>query len=290
MISAFGNSSGGVIIWGIDCSYNPQDAADLPRGKNPITNVQRFISRLEGVVSGCTIPPHPKVVHYSIKLPNCDDGFVATLIPESYLAPHQNRTDSHYYIRVGSTCEPAPHSVLAGMFGKKPTPNIFLMFMRSKAEILPGNSAGVSFLHARFQFGFVLAHTTPVIARDLYFSLQCATLPGPNCRIAWTTTTTDDWKGHVFLNGRYSLYTVDQYKLPPETHSQPGGLDITLAPPFEHNLEFECWWGCADSPIQNLRHTTSPETLGNAWQKYVTNRNLDGHEFVSIVLPLGDQQ
>lgn len=290
-ISAFGNSSGGVIIWGIDCSHNPHDTSDLPRGRVPITDVARFIGRLESATSGCTMPPHPKITHHPILLPNSKNGFVATLVPESYLAPHQNLIDDYYYIRAGSNCVHAPHGVLAGMFGRKPTPNLYLMFMKTPAKLHGPIKLGsvTESLSATFQFGFVLAHQTPVIARDLYFSFQCMRTPGPKCKIEWLPDNSGKWEGNVSFGVRFSVNTIDRFKLPPETHTKPGVLNITLAPPFESDLKFQCWWGCADSPVQNLQHVTKKEALTDAWLKFVTNANGSdpGTEFTDIVLPLG---
>jgi hypothetical protein len=65
-ISGFGNSEGGVIVWGVDCR---DDAAqgDVARCKVPIENPKRFVSRLEGAVSGCTIQAHPHVRHHAVE-------------------------------------------------------------------------------------------------------------------------------------------------------------------------------------------------------------------------------
>jgi hypothetical protein len=48
-ISRFGNSSGGIIIWGIDCSRD-LDGADVARAKHPVANVARFLGNLQGAV------------------------------------------------------------------------------------------------------------------------------------------------------------------------------------------------------------------------------------------------
>ncbi len=296
MISAFGNSSGGVIVWGVDCSYNPLDYSDLPRGKKPILDGHRFIARLEGAVSGCTLPAHQKVIHFPVCVPNSTEGYVVTLIPESSMAPHQDLNDGNYYIRAGSNCVRAPHSVLAGMFGKKPTPNIFLMFMKTPAQLygpmgMPRTAANTL---VKLQFGFILAHQTPIIARDLYFSLQCLRSPGPKCKIEWVPDNTGNWSGHVAFGVRYSVTSVDKFKLPPETHAKPGGIQITLMPPFEKELGFECWWGCASSPIQHLKHLTPAEKLVEAWDKYIqdpeSRKNANwGHNFTDMILPLGEK-
>lgn len=86
-ISGFGNSEGGVIVWGVDCRSDP-NIGDVPRCKMPIADPKRFKSWLEGAVSGCTVPPHPIVQHHAIES-SSGRGFVTTYIAKSYYAPHQ---------------------------------------------------------------------------------------------------------------------------------------------------------------------------------------------------------
>lgn len=62
-ISGFGNSEGGVVVWGIDCSPAPS-TGDVATERVPIQQPERFKSWLEGAVSGLTIPPHGSVQHH----------------------------------------------------------------------------------------------------------------------------------------------------------------------------------------------------------------------------------
>lgn len=86
-ISGFGNSEGGVVVWGVDCSRDV-DGADVAREEFPLENPQRFASLLQGVISGCTVPPHSGVENDVIEA-GAGKGFVITLIPKSDFAPHQ---------------------------------------------------------------------------------------------------------------------------------------------------------------------------------------------------------
>src|SRR5437870_5112237 len=61
-ISGFGNSEGGVLVWGVECEYD-EKLGDVPTGKRPIVNPKRFVSWLEAAVTGCTLPPHKVVQH-----------------------------------------------------------------------------------------------------------------------------------------------------------------------------------------------------------------------------------
>lgn len=50
-LSGFGNSEGGVIVWGVDCR-NQKNSGDVAQCKVPIDNPRRFKSWLEAAVSG----------------------------------------------------------------------------------------------------------------------------------------------------------------------------------------------------------------------------------------------
>ncbi|MDD4557167.1 MAG: putative DNA binding domain-containing protein, partial [Alphaproteobacteria bacterium] len=85
-ISGFGNSEGGVLIWGVEC-YRDVEIGDVAKTKVKVQNVHRFLSWLESAISGCTIPSHNRVRNHIISEDENGDGFVATLIPKSELAP-----------------------------------------------------------------------------------------------------------------------------------------------------------------------------------------------------------
>lgn len=287
LISAFGNSSGGVIVWGIDCSNDPKTQADLPRAKVPIKDVSRFVSRLESAVSGCTLPAHPTVSHFAIPLPGSTDGFVATLIPESSLCPHQAIGENRYYIRSGSNCEPAPHGVLAAMFGRKPVPILFPMFIEPEPKLTVST--------VKFAIGFVLAHKTPAIARDIHFSIFFRSTPGPSCSFGWARDQSGFWTWNNAMGVRFSGFTGDQFKLPPEMLCQVGTADIVLEPPFERKLMVEMFYGCLGSPIGTLTVEVEAHALEAAWSKYVRPHILGpkremflGREFIHAVFPVGE--
>src|SRR5579863_7350152 len=61
-ISGFGNTAGGVILWGVDCRNLPT-GGDIARTLHPVPNADRFKSWLEADVSGATLPSHVGVQH-----------------------------------------------------------------------------------------------------------------------------------------------------------------------------------------------------------------------------------
>ena len=134
-ISGFGNSEGGVVVWGVSCARD-KEIGDVAKAKVKVKNVHRFLSWLENAISGCTIPSHNKVRNHIISSDENGDGYVATYIPKSDITPLMTTTSSTIYIRSGSNNVPAPYAVIAGMFGKRPQPNIDLLFEDKSLEII----------------------------------------------------------------------------------------------------------------------------------------------------------
>ena len=100
-ISAFGNSEGGVLVWGVECAKD-LELGDVAKAKVKVQNVHRFLSWLENAISGCTIPSHNKVRNHIISCDQDGNGFLATYIPKSDIAPLMTTQGSQIYIRSGS--------------------------------------------------------------------------------------------------------------------------------------------------------------------------------------------
>ena len=214
-ISGFGNSEGGVIIWGIDCSRD-SDHADVAHTKYPIQNVKRFVSWLEGAISGCTVPPHTTVQNKAI-VTNQDHGFVVTLIPKSNHAPHQvalhGKYQHNYYIRAGSNFERTPHAVLAGMFGRRPQPHVFHRYVLGHAELVNEK--------IKFDVGLMIHNEGPGIARDLFMNLLIKSVPGINCGASIALTDYDSWTCQQSFGIHFSTISKNGVRVPPESHVQP---------------------------------------------------------------------
>lgn len=121
-VSGFANSSGGVLIWGIE------NSSIAPK---PITDIQKFISALLKLAPQTTNPIVPGIDGDWIPsgTGNTNEGFGIIYIPESHLPPHrvilnQEGIKDHYYVRSGETFVVASHSHLEDMFGRRPRPKL----------------------------------------------------------------------------------------------------------------------------------------------------------------------
>lgn len=263
-ISGFGNSEGGVIVWGVECKRGI-DGADLPKTKFPIKNAKRFVSFLENAISGCTIPPHSRVENHAILKKN-GDGFVTTLIPKSDDAPFQDVVEKRYYIRAGSNFVPIPHDLLAGMFGRRPQPKVFTIFLYSTPEII-GTTIKVS-------VGFNLRNGGKVLARDLFLSVWIMSGPGKNTIIGFEPNDTN-FQGYWSLSRNYSVVSKPELRLPPVSQVQPVVLEITFAPPFEDELKIDISCGCEGGMLYKATLKNSPENIKKVYDE-IMEKNTKG--------------
>jgi len=151
-----------------------------------LSNPSRFASLLQGVISGCTIPPHSKVENHIIQVER-DKGFVVTLIPKSDYAPHQMLPNKQYYIRAGSDFVPTPHDVLAGMFGKRPQSHVYHQYLLGVPEH-DGDSLKIS-------LGLAIHNEGPGIAKDIFVVCTMERLPGKNNALRFDTPDKHNWTG-----------------------------------------------------------------------------------------------
>ena len=143
----------------------PKELLDIsfPTIEFPIEDPRRFISWVEGAVGGCTLPPFVGVKNHYVSSRDKKSGFVATFIPKSNHSPHQALIGKKYfYIRAGSSFLPTPYQVLAGMFGKRPQPVIFINYVMGPAKVISG------VLH--LEVGLMIRNDGPGIARDIYIN------------------------------------------------------------------------------------------------------------------------
>lgn len=236
-VSGFGNSEGGVIVWGVDCRNDP-NLGDIPTTPVRIDNPIRFKTWLEQATSGLTLPPHDGVLHHAI-----GEGFVISFIPAGSHPPYQTVGDLSYFIRAGSNFARAPHAVLAGLFGRKPQPLIqqsYLVPEKPSVE-MPGC--------VKTQIGVVLKNFGLGIAENVFLNLRVASHPGRNCVISFDPANEPEvWWGRYALSQEAHMITRSGYPVPPEAFVMPLTVMVTLQNPLERDFAIEGLCGAAGSP------------------------------------------
>ena len=278
-ISGFGNSEGGILIWGVECSGSTGE--DVASAKFPIKNVKRFVSLLEGAVSGLTTPPQSRIENALIQASG-EEGFVVTHVPQSNTTPIQAIYNKSFYIRAGSNFELAPYSVLARMFGKRPQPFVFVNYIFGPAKVVGKE------IH--FQVGFLVHNQGPGIARDIFLNAAVKSSPGTGSKLAFEPTDLKNWGGGWSFGRIMSLICSPDIRLAPESHTQPLVLNAVISPPFSENLEISIGVGCEGAAPFKSSIGNDKEKIKTAYEKFIRLQNSgsitkkDTHQVVEDIL------
>jgi hypothetical protein len=108
-LSGFANSDGGVLVFGV----REQNGA---WGADPIADLAAFESQVNELLARAVSYPVPGV--QTKRVPASEtSGYLAVLVPQSDLAPHQAVDTKHYHRRHGDSFPPMEHYEVADAFG-----------------------------------------------------------------------------------------------------------------------------------------------------------------------------
>lgn len=123
-VSGFANSSGGIIVWGIDARANA-DGIDCASAIVELKKPELVVGRLNTITGDASSPLVDGIRHKAIINPESESGtgVVATLVPESELGPHMAMLgEQRYFKRSGDSFYPMEHFDLEDMFGRRRKP------------------------------------------------------------------------------------------------------------------------------------------------------------------------
>ncbi len=124
-LSGFANSSGGVVVWGVDARKN-DDGIDCATDRRPINSLAMLMSRLNELTGEYVEPLVDGVQHKAIPISD-DEGFAITLIPVSDSGPHMAKAgEDRYYKRSGDSFYKMEHFDIEDMFGRRKKPKLSL--------------------------------------------------------------------------------------------------------------------------------------------------------------------
>jgi hypothetical protein len=266
-ISGFGNSEGGVIIWGVQCN-NDAEVGDVACAKVKVKNVYRFLSWIENAISGCTIPSHNRVRNHIISVDKKGDGYMATYIPKSEVAPLMTTMGSSIYIRSGSNNVPAPYSVIAGMFGRRPQPNIDVVIEEKKLEVL--ENAGDNMIYPEtmenqpkeyvsIKFAIRGENESNVIARELYLSCMTSSFGSEHNKVRFSNYNQMD--AIPSSDGQINIITKPELRLPPRGALKFANVEIVLTPDIDDDLLIDGVIGANEAAPKDFRFYASKNKL-----------------------------
>lgn len=252
-ISGFANSSGGVVVWGVDCR---RDASGNEAARpHCVVDAKGFETKLQSAVSRATMPAFSGVeFHAFVQAEGNLAGFVAMYVPQSLIGPIRAVIGDQYHIRAGSDFVPTPHDVLAGMFGRAPQANIDvnLIHLRAALDGLDGRLTAI--------VGIVAVNVGSVMGERPYLSIAWGDFPQEALKIQSMEA------GRI--NVRRGMLPCASVIADSELVLAPGGaehlcnLTVTFDPSAPRPLNLEVVLGVAGVPPQRFKLAASIEDIG----------------------------
>lgn len=140
-LSGSANSSGGIIVWGVDARKGA-DGIDRAREIQPVDPVAQLVSRLNELTGAYVEPIVDGVQHRGLTAGDGTAGVALTFVPESEGGPHMAKGgEDRFYKRSGDSFYRMEHFDIADMFGRRRRPDLHLVAtVRSDGSISSGGT------------------------------------------------------------------------------------------------------------------------------------------------------
>jgi hypothetical protein len=168
--SAFANSTGGVLILGVDCRN--VEGVDCAQNITPITFLDRALSTINNELHAVTVPSIIGIEAISLASDDGSSGLIAVSVPRSDRRPHKaNAADARgYFKRSGTSTVEMEHYEIEDAFLSNQSPDLSLeLSPRSSGSGGGGAEPGERPYH--FSVEVVVANAGGGLAKHLF--LQC---------------------------------------------------------------------------------------------------------------------
>jgi len=124
-ISGFGNTAGGIIIWGVSTTRHAHSSLDVLTQIEPIGNCKSLLHQIQRTIPTLTSPPILNSETRALTQKHTDTrGILVTYIPHHPSAPIQTNTDHVFYWRSGDDFHPAPYEIIRRLFSATEIPDL----------------------------------------------------------------------------------------------------------------------------------------------------------------------
>lgn len=178
VLSAFSNSAGGIIIYGIDARANDEgiDCAVTPA---PISEIERFANEVTRATGELLIPHNDGIRVESVPSTTAGSGYLIISIERSDRRPHRSEAggDKRYYKRSGSNSYMMEHFDIEDMFHRQERARIAVGYVLQRGILIKDgdeitdadlnvyiNLENVSIVTARFPYVHVLSSYPILVA------------------------------------------------------------------------------------------------------------------------------
>jgi hypothetical protein len=115
-ISAFSNTGGGVLVWGLDAKKDPESGDSKVQSLALVSDPPAFRARLQELIADSVDPPVSGVEVRDFSGPK-GEGFVVCLVPQGAVKPYRAlHASNQYFMRTSASSKVIPHALLRHMF------------------------------------------------------------------------------------------------------------------------------------------------------------------------------
>lgn len=251
-ISGFGNTSGGVLIWGVNC---PSKGA---LHQAPFENYARFCENLNSEISRLTEPPLPGVHNFQVPSSVKGKGYVITVIPKSDLPPHQVIKGKTYYMRVGDSFTPIPHGILESMFGRAPHPALQINYVADSIKD-EGEKLVISFT-------VILENPGRIIVNSHWLTIS--NYSDTRINILLTGRSEIYYEKYGFNEKKFFVFSKPHTIIAPTQACKTVFVDLELPLSFKGNLEILLEAGADNALPQKIKMSWSKNEIENLCEFY----------------------
>lgn len=170
ILSAFSNSMGGLLIWGVDARKDPNDEVDCAANLIPIQEIERFRSDLVRAAGQLLMPRHDGIQVETIPDKINGGGFVAVYVERSERRPHMSTAsgDGRYYKRAGDSTFRMEHYDIEDSFKRLVVPDLTLTW----SALVGSFGSSPDGVAATLRILLALANHSSVSARFPYLAID----------------------------------------------------------------------------------------------------------------------
>jgi hypothetical protein len=264
-ICGFGNSEGGLIVWGVDCKQGSSgDVPSWPPKK--ITHVKVFKTLLDSAVGGLTLPAHQRVENVEITYPLSSDGFVVTHVPMALNVPLQTLFPKHeFYIRAGSTFMPTPRAVLAGLFGRGPQAEFIIQIHKLSFE------RGASKAQVRLKFLVQCSNEGRGVARELFFNIEARLDKRAKIQLSTFPDILDTWTDPPSTGSYKATLICKPFNFPPGARKYFFEFSVVMEGKPSHDVMVSVSCGASNAVGSAKEFTLPGNILFEVYSHYLAN-------------------